>query len=369
MKPFPIWIAAWVAVLPLHASERAQNTVILDANTEANLRLDFAQAESRVFEKTLFTLGRLEPRHDAVAVATSRIPGRIISLSAHLGDVVEAGEELMHIESRQAGESPPIIILRAPRAGTITACEVHLGDPVDPDRHLVEITDLSSLEAVAHVPEHAVHHLHIGATTRLRIAAHPDQTFLGELVRFAPAANPDTGTLAAHFRLPNPDGLLRPGLRAEFSLVLSRRPDVLTVPRAAVQGEATGPRFVFVRDYELPHAFVKTPVVLGETNDQFVEILDGLYPGYEVVHQGAYSLAFAGRGAVSLREALDAAHGHAHAEDGSDLDHPPHAASHGHHHDNDGDHHHPERPWQITTALFALATLALSLALARRRHA
>ena len=54
-------------------------------------------------------------------------------------------------------------------------------------------------------------------------------------------------------------------------------------------------------------------------NDRFVEIVSGLLPADEVVTRGAYSLSFAGGGSVSLKEALDAAHGHEHAADGSEL--------------------------------------------------
>ena len=35
-------------------------------------------------------------------------------------------------------------------------------------------------------------------------------------------------------------------------------------------------------------------------NDRFVEIVSGLLPGDKVVTRGAYSLAFAGKGSVSL---------------------------------------------------------------------
>ena len=50
-----------------------------------------------------------------------------------------------------------------------------------------------------------------------------------------------------------------------------------------------------------------------------MEVLAGLIGGDEVVTNGAYSLAFAGKGSVSLKEALDAAHGHEHNEDGSEV--------------------------------------------------
>ena len=53
--------------------------------------------------------------------------------------------------------------------------------------------------------------------------------------------------------------------------------------------------------------------------DRFVEIVSGVLVADEVVTRGAYSLAFAGKGSVSLKEALDAAHGHEHNEDGSEV--------------------------------------------------
>src|SRR4030095_5807998 len=100
-----------------------------------------------------------------------------------------------------------------------------------------------------------------------------------------------------------------------FSIVVSKRGDVMSIPREAVQGDAGG-RFVYIKDYELKNAFVNTPIALGAQNDRLVEVTKGLLAGDEVVTRGAYSLAFAGKGSVSLKEALDAADGHPHHEDG-----------------------------------------------------
>lgn len=374
-------LVALLLLAPLAVSaQRNQNTVVLDPNAAANLRLEFATADLRDFETTAFALGTVEPAHDAITALSSRIPGRVVELMAHLGEPVSANEELVRVESRQAGDPPPTITLRAPRGGVITACEIHLGDPIEPDRHLLEIVDLSTVEAVARLPEHYVGRLRVGeSTTRIRLAAFPGEVFTGTLVRFAPLADPVGGTLGAHFELANPGLRLRPGMRAEFSVILDSREDVLSIPREAVQGEGAAPRHVFVKDFELPHAFVKVPVVTGATNDRFVEIESGLFPGDEVVTRGAYSLRFAGGGSLSLKEALDAAHGHEHAEDGSELPAnggAPAAAAgadHGHDHPGTDDHGHADgggaRPWQVATAALALSTLVLGFAAARRRHA
>jgi membrane fusion protein, heavy metal efflux system len=146
-------------------------------------------------------------------------------------------------------------------------------------------------------------------------------------------------------------------MRAEFSIVTAKRSDVTSVPRAALQGTPAN-RFVYVKDFDLPHAFVKTPVVIGASNDRSIEIVSGLFPADEVVTQGAYSLAFAGAGTLSLKEALDAAHGHAHAEDGSEL--KPGAATddHGHDHGDEDDHAHEDPFWIIVSGGLFVALLA-----------
>jgi hypothetical protein len=168
------------------------------------------------------------------------------------------------------------------------------------------------------VPAHRAGVLKKGMMAQIRVDGHPDQVFEAEINHLGADADAAAGTVEAAFHVENAEGVLRPGLRVEFSIIVSQRDGVMSVPRAAVQGDPAN-RFVFIKDYELPNAFVKTPVVLGARNDQRVEIVEGLLPGDEVVVRGAYSLAFAGKGNASLKEALDAAHGHPHNEDGTEM--------------------------------------------------
>ena len=95
------------------------------------------------------------------------------------------------------------------------------------------------------------------------------------------------------------------------------------------------------------------PVVLGAQNDRFAEVLQGLLPGDEVVTRGAYSLGFAGKGSVSLKEAMDAAHGHPHNEDGTEMTKEQIAAAghEGHEHDD-----HDAGRWNMLTTFFASTT-------------
>ncbi|NBV85042.1 MAG: efflux RND transporter periplasmic adaptor subunit [Verrucomicrobia bacterium] len=298
--------------------EKAAATVILNETGVQNLKIQTVEAEETDFEQTVFALGRIQAIPERRAVVASRVPGRIMELRAVYGTMVEAGADVARLESRQPGNPPPSLWLKAPTSGLVTVSEARIGEPVDPDKTLLEITDLSEVFAIARIPEHMAGKIKMGAAAHIRVAALPGETFEGTLLRFGTAADRVSGTIDAVFALPNPSLLLRPDLRAEFSIVLSKRENVLSIPKMALQGDALD-RFVYVKDYELPNAFVKSPVQIGASNDRFVEVLGGLIAGDEVVTTGAYSLAFAGKGSVSLKEALDAAHGHEHNEDGSEV--------------------------------------------------
>ena len=328
MKPLLYLIFLIAPVLAETDPARLANTVILDPTAVKNLGIETAEAEETAFEETTFALGRIEVLPGKSAIVSSRIPGRIHSLLARPHVPVTQGDELLWIESRQPGEPPPVIMIAAPLTGLVSEVHVSAGQPVTPDTSLLEIVDLDTVEAAAAVPEPAAGKLLAGQKARIRVSAAGDTVFEAVLVHLGAAVDPANGTLEAAFHLPNPENRLRPGMRAEFSIVTSQRSGVTTIPRSALQGDPSN-RFVFVKDYDLPDAFVKTTIATGATNDQSVEVLSGLLPGDEVVTKGGYSLAFAGKGSVSLKEALDAAHGHPHNEDGTEMSKEQKAAQSG----------------------------------------
>lgn len=330
-----------LAVLTVSANAEAprnENTVVLDATGVANLGIETAAAEETALERTLSVLCEIEHTCESHAILSSRIPGRIIEALAHKGDFVKKGDVLLRIESRQPGDPPPVIELKSPADGLIVKSDGHLGAPVEPDKELMEIQDLTTVWAVARVPQHQAAVLKEGMAARIRIPALGTELHRSAFLRLVPDEAPDPSTVGAIFELPNSGHELRPGMRAELTLVVSERENVLTVPRAALQGDRAN-RFVFIKDYELENAFVRLPVTVGDIGGGRVEITGGLFPGDEVVVKGAYALSFAGKGSVSLKEALDAAHGHPHNEDGTEMTADEINASggdHGHDHEQGG---------------------------------
>ena len=296
---------------------RVANTIILNEQAVQNLGIETVMAEEVTFESTVFAIGRIEEVPARRSVLSSRIAGRVTSLDVFPGDKVEEGQVLARIESRQPGSPPPTIKLLAPRTGTVVDSHARVGQPVEPSNELLDISDRSVLWAVARIPEQEMASLTIGSKAHLRIPAVAGDGFEATLTRYGLEADREAGTVEGIFEIPNPEGLLQPGMRVEFGLVTETRENVMSIPRAAVQGSLTE-RVVFVKDFELENAFIKSSVVLGELSGDSIEVVSGLFPGDEVVTEGSYSLSFAGGGGgISLKEALDAAHGHEHNEDGS----------------------------------------------------
>ncbi len=339
-------------------AKRAQNTVVLDETGVKNLRIETVEVEETTFEETIFSLGHLEVLPGKKAIVSSRIPGRAFSVLVVPHQEVDAGAEVAWVESRQPGDPPPVVKLEAPITGVVSKVSIAQGQPVSPDAELIEILDLSTVEAVANVPQHLAGRLKLEQKAYIKVHALPDKVFEARLAHMAATADEAAGTIEAAFHLSNPDKTLRPGMRGEFNIVLSTRENVTSVPRSAIQGSAQD-RFVYVKDFDLKNAFVKVPVVVGTMNDRYAEILSGLLPGDEVVTHGAYSLSFAGASSISLKEALDAAHGHEHAADGSEL--KPGEKADGHDHKaGEGAHEEASPVWMyVSGVLFLLLLISL----------
>ena len=283
-----------------------------------NLGIETVEVDYQDFAETLFVIGRIEPIPSRKSVLSSRIPGRVVKIHAFEGDIVSQNAPIIEIESLQPGDPPPRVSLGAPLPGMVMKNHTHIGKPVVSDLELFEIVDLSQVYAVARIPEDQAGKLSIGTKAEIRVAALPDDVFEGELERFGTEANTENGTIDALFIIENPEYKARPNMRVEFSILLSTKKQTLSIPRSALQTDGIK-RIVYVKDFELPNAFLKSPVRIGAQNESSAEVLNGLFPGDEVVTKGAYSLLFAGGGGISLKEALDAAHGHEHNEDGSEM--------------------------------------------------
>ncbi|MGH7943793.1 MAG: efflux RND transporter periplasmic adaptor subunit [Opitutaceae bacterium] len=165
-----------------------------------NLGLETVEVELKPMEKTFSALGSVDPEPGKVSAIASRVAGRITKLTVHDGQRVKAGEVLVEIESRVVADPPPRLTFKAPMDGVILETSVVLGGPVEPDKNLLTIIDLSEVAVVAKVFEAQIGAVKLGQPVRIKAIAYPDLTFTGKVKTTAADLERDSGTLRVWIR-------------------------------------------------------------------------------------------------------------------------------------------------------------------------
>jgi len=126
----------------------------------------------------------------------------------------------------------------------------------------------------------------VGTPVGVLVSAFPGRRYRGRVAFLNPAVDEKTRTLTARIEVPNPDGVLRPGMYATGEVGTGAR-QVLSVPLEAVlpTGEHT---LVFVNRGD--GRFLPREVVVGARGDSLVEIVRGLQQGDEVIASATYLL-------------------------------------------------------------------------------
>jgi len=181
----------------------------------------------------------------------------------------------------QEGKTIQYLTLRSPANGVVLDKPSIQGKRFTAGEVLYQVADLSQVWLLADVFERDLGQVHIGQLANIQVDAYPDKTFTGKVTFVYPTVNPDTRTAKVRIELANPRGLLKPAMYARVELASSRgKGRVLTVPDSAVLDTGTR-QLVLVERGE--GRFEPRPVKLGMHGDGYIEVLDGVKAGENVV--------------------------------------------------------------------------------------
>ncbi len=177
--------------------------------------------------------------------------------------------------------------VRAPFSGTTGLRLVSPGDFVAVGQDLVELTDISSLKVEFSIPERHLQQLHTGQSISLSVDALDERTFLGEIYAISPSSNPNSHNISVRARVPNSEGLMRPGLFVRIHIATARDEQALIIPEQALilQGKNT-----LIMQVNESSQVEMVPVTTGSRRYGEVQILSGLEPGAVVVTAGHMKL-------------------------------------------------------------------------------
>lgn len=177
--------------------------------------------------------------------------------------------------------------VHAPFSGRVLSRHISKGELVELGEKLFEVADLSSVWAVAHVPERDVSLIEGVLSVDIALTAYPGRIFQGVIEHTGDVLDVGTRTIRVRIAVSNPERKLKPEMFAVVRMPLTPRDGSLHVASAAVQREGRE-TFVFVRTE--PQQFVRRSVRVGDESGDRVLILDGLREQDEVVIQGAFTL-------------------------------------------------------------------------------
>lgn len=206
-------------------------------NAYAQTEADLASAQARV------TTAKAQLRR-AQELSQAGVVSRQDLENAQLEDT-NAEAQLLKARTNHelAQEKTGDVTIRAPITGTIIEKTVEQGQiiasasaNVSGGTTLVRMADLGTVRARALVDEVDIGRIRPGQDATVTVEAYPGRTFRGTVVKIEPQAVVDQNVtmFPVLVELPNPEGLLKPGMNSEVAVQIADRRDAVVVPNGAV---------------------------------------------------------------------------------------------------------------------------------------
>jgi membrane fusion protein, copper/silver efflux system len=181
-------------------------------------------------------------------------------------------------EVREKGVNPRTLDWPAPTTGDVIEKKIINGQRVQAGQELYRIADHSHLWVIADVAEADLPAIKIGTRATVMVRAYMAEPIQGEV-------RAETRTARVRIEVPNPDGRLKVDMYADVLFQAGEAAPVAAVPASAVIDSGTR-QVVLIAKGE--GRFEPRPVKLGVRGDGYVEVLEGVSKGEEVVTSATF---------------------------------------------------------------------------------
>jgi HlyD family secretion protein len=167
--------------------------------------------------------------------------------------------------------------IKAPFDGTVTRRDVNTGHFVQPaggdaGKPLMVVDRTDQVRIFVNVPEMEAPYVDAGDPVAIRVQALAAREFDAAVVRSSWSLQESNRSLRAEIDVPNPHGVMRPGMYATATITLAKRENALVVPATSIVRDADGTACMAVDDGKI----VRRPVELGLRSGSEIEIQSGI---------------------------------------------------------------------------------------------
>jgi RND family efflux transporter MFP subunit len=177
----------------------------------------------------------------------------------------------------------------SPFSGVIVKRFINQGEFVStmPPTPLFLIMNIDNVEMEVGLPEIQLASVAIGNPVEITLDTYPGVMFKGTISTINPMVDPGSRAFKVKVEIPNKDHQLKSGMFARAKIYPKIHKDVLIIPLKSVI-KRRGDSFVFTANGGIVSL---REVTMGITNEEEIEVIDGLQEGEEVVVEGHYGMA------------------------------------------------------------------------------
>lgn len=169
-------------------------------------------------------------------------------------------------------------VITAPISGIISDKSVNVGQMASQGTELAKVNNISPIYATIQIPQEKINNVKIGQAATITLEG-SDKSYSGTLQNINLSADTTSRVFECKIKLDNSDNLLYPGTFAKVELFNDQKSESITVPINALVG-SEGDYSVFINDNGIAK---KQKVVIGETDQNNVEITSGIKDGDEII--------------------------------------------------------------------------------------
>ncbi|MEX2283039.1 MAG: efflux RND transporter periplasmic adaptor subunit [Gemmatimonadota bacterium] len=175
--------------------------------------------------------------------------------------------------------------LKSPISGRLARRGIQPGEQVGPGMPVFTVIAVDPVEARVGVPEAEIGRVRVGQTASISIPSLGGGNYQGRVRVVGVAADPVSRSYTVRIAVPNPSGILRPGMIAEVRINDGKQIQALTLPGEAIVRNNEGNPLVYVFEPKENRVHARR-VEVGSVFGREVEIRSGLTGGEMVVVGG-----------------------------------------------------------------------------------
>ncbi|WP_419419448.1 efflux RND transporter periplasmic adaptor subunit [Legionella sp. D16C41] len=242
--------------------------------------IETAIAQSQTIKTKLNVVGKIVPNRDTLAPIYARYVGIIKSMTKNLGDEVRKGDALVVIESNESLQNYTI---NAPITGTIVQKSATTGELAQNTKPIYEVANLANVWADFTLYRKEAPLVKQGMEVDVTGDEGKPKT-ITTVSYIAPLGIEDSQTTLARAVLPNENRIWIPGMYINGAITIKETIAPVAVLLSAVQ-RINQKEVIFIQQGDY---FEATPVILGQKDEQWVEVISGLDKGERYVSKNSF---------------------------------------------------------------------------------